>query len=344
MKKRKTIRHYLVDGINRNEAGSNISWSSILAGVVTFIALSMLFSLVSAAIGLGVTDLTASDPLAGVGIGMIIWTIISFVLALSGAAFVAGLTANRAGGVHGFLTWAMSLAVILLIATSTVSSVFGAIGSLLGHTRNAVSTVVGGTTQMASALTQEAFDSIAQQISIDTENLDKTVVDALEKTDIEQLQPNYLQMQLDATIADIKEAGRRVVIEGEDVQTVTDDVLSNVETRLTTIGEALDEDTLKAEIAKNTELTSVEVDKAVTNIKSAYETAQTEAKRLLSDAKTNIETLSMQAETAVQQSIETTNDVMNATARYSLLAFFGLIVAAAVATVAGYYGSKFGEM
>lgn len=343
MKKRRTFKHYLVDGMDSKQVGNNISWSSVLAGVVTFIALSVLFSLVSASIGLGVTDLTANNPLAGVGTGMIVWTIISFVLSLAAAGFVAGLSANRAGVVHGFLTWAVSLVVIIFIATSTVSSVFGAIGSLLGHTGNAVGNVVGNTTQVAATLTQDAFDNISQQVSIDTENLDKAVVEALEKTEIEQLQPNYLQAQLDATIADVKDAGHRVIVQGEDIQVVTEEVLQNVETRLTAIGESLDEETLKTEIAKNTDLTATEVDKAVANIKSAYETTQTEAKRLLNQAKMNIETLRVQAEAALAESIQTTNDVMNATAKYSLVAFFGLVLAAVAASSAGYYGSKVGE-
>ena len=342
MKRQPFLRRYVVEGFNP-QAGNNISWSGIVAGVVTFIALSILFSFVSATIGLGATDLTANNPLASVGIGMLVWTIVSFILSLAAAGFVAGLTANRAGFVHGFLTWALSLVLIAFVATSTVSSVFGVVGSLLGHAGNTVTSVVGGTADVAASLSQEAFDTISNQISIDTTDLDNTVAEALKKTDIPELQPNYLQTQLDATVEDVKAAGHRVLVDGENLETATSKVVASIEERLAVIGNSLDEETLKTELAKNTDLTKSEADKAVENIKTAYTNAQKDAKRILEDVKTNIGELHAQAETAIAEGIEATNNAMNITAKYSFLLFLGLTVAAVVTSFAGYYGSRLGE-
>lgn len=75
-------------------AGRNISWSSIFAGVVSFLSLLILFSLIGSAIGLGVTDVTSNNPFDGVGTGLIIWAILSLLISLFVAGFVSGVTSH----------------------------------------------------------------------------------------------------------------------------------------------------------------------------------------------------------------------------------------------------------
>ncbi len=114
----------------------------------------ILFSLTSATIGLGVTDLTSPNPLDNVGIGLIIWTIISFIVSLSAGGYVAGLTANRAGAIHGFLTWALSLIAILYLATSAIGSAFNTLGSLMGVTGDTIANVANISGDAVSNITQ----------------------------------------------------------------------------------------------------------------------------------------------------------------------------------------------
>lgn len=83
----------------------NVSWGAIFAGVVTFLAIVLLFSLLTAAAGLG-----------GSGAGAAVVSIIGLLIAFFGAGGVAGAMAVRGGLVHGFLTWATSiLATVLLV-------------------------------------------------------------------------------------------------------------------------------------------------------------------------------------------------------------------------------------
>jgi len=110
--RRSGLRRYLA---NPNEAGYNISWGPILAGVVTFLALLITLSLIGSAIGFGQVDATTNHSLDGVGTGLLIWTIVSFILSLAGAGFISGLTARRVGVVHGFLTWASGLLVLVFM-------------------------------------------------------------------------------------------------------------------------------------------------------------------------------------------------------------------------------------
>lgn len=104
----------------------NVSWGSIFAGVVTFLAVVFLFSLLTAAFGLD-----------GSGTGAAVVSIIGVLLAFFVAGGVAGSMAVRGGLVHGFLTWASAiLATVLLVLVLTLGTA-GAVGGVLGS-------VVGG--------------------------------------------------------------------------------------------------------------------------------------------------------------------------------------------------------
>jgi len=104
----------------------NVSWGAIFAGVVTFLAIVFLFSLLTAAFGLD-----------GSGTGAAVFSIIGVLLGFFAAGGVAGATAVRGGLVHGFLTWATSvLATVLMVVLLTLGTA-GAVGGVLGS-------VVGG--------------------------------------------------------------------------------------------------------------------------------------------------------------------------------------------------------
>ena len=79
-KKKKDIKWDVIDhDRDKAEAGFNISWGAIIAGIVTFLALLVTFSLIGSAIGFGQVKVTSSNPLDGVGTGLLIWTVIAFL-------------------------------------------------------------------------------------------------------------------------------------------------------------------------------------------------------------------------------------------------------------------------
>lgn len=110
----------------------NVSWGAIFAGVVTFLAIVFVFSLLTAAAGLD-----------GSGAGAAIVSIIGLLLAFFGAGGVAGAMAVRGGLVHGFLTWATSiLATVLLVVLLTLGTA-GAIGGVLGSVVSGLGAAAG---------------------------------------------------------------------------------------------------------------------------------------------------------------------------------------------------------
>lgn len=115
-------------GTERLGRPANVSWGSIFAGVVTFLAVTVLLSLVTAGIGLG-----------GSGVGAGIWSVIALALALAAAGFVAGALAVRSGLLHGFLTWATSLVVALALTVWLSASLLGAVGGVVSSATQALS-------------------------------------------------------------------------------------------------------------------------------------------------------------------------------------------------------------
>lgn len=100
---------------------SNISWGAIFAGVVTFLAIVLLFSLLTAAVGLD-----------GSGTGAAVIGVIGLLLGFFAGGAVAGAMAVRAGLLHGFLTWATSLLATVLLTVLLTLGTAGAVGGVLG--------------------------------------------------------------------------------------------------------------------------------------------------------------------------------------------------------------------
>ena len=260
------MKNYLARGLNE-KAGNNFSWRSVFAGVVTFLAMLILLSFIGTAIGFGTPDLTTSDPFSGVGTGLVIWVIITLILSFGAGGYIAGLTANRAGFIHGFITWAVSLISIAVLMTTAVSSIFGVAGNIVGSTAGVVGDVTQEVGSGVASLTEDSFNAITENVEVDTDELESTTTEVLEDTDIPELQPDYLQSQLDATGEDIKDAGYNVVVSGNDAGDEIDKVIANIEERMDTINDGLDEDALTDAVANNTDLSEEEANSAVNNIK-----------------------------------------------------------------------------
>lgn len=333
------MKNYLARGLDE-KAGNNFSWRAVFAGVVTFLATLILLSFIGTAIGFGVPDLTESEPFSGVGVGLIIWIIVTLILSFGLAGYIAGLTANRAGFIHGFITWAVSLISIAVLMTTAVSSIFGALGNIVSSTADTVGNVTGEVATGVANVSEDSFNAIVDNVDIDTDELETTVTDVLEDTDIPELQPDYLQSQLEATGEDITDAGYNIVVGGNDAEAEIDTVVNNIEDRIETIDQELDEDALTTAVSNNTDLSEEEVESAVNNITEAYGEATAQASQALEEAQVAVQDLRVEVEQAAEEGVEVAEDVSDETAKYSLYIFFGLLIALFVTAFAGQAGAK----
>lgn len=326
MKERIVQRHVDGDDFYEKEAGFNLSWGSVFAGIVTFIALVVTFSLINAALGFGQFEPTSPNPFEGIGIGQAIWTIVALISSFLGAGFVAGATARRFGFMHGFLTWAGSLIAAVILSVWIASAALSAAGSVVGSAANLAGDAVSGIGSGVSQLTDN--------INIDTGNIDEfnaNVEEILQDTDIEELQPEYLSGQVDQAMADVREAAQDLVVNPENSDQIIQDLTDSLTNRVDNISENIDRDAVAQSVEENTDLTQQEAEEATQNIIDGYQQAVQSTREGIQNAQTQIQ------ETQEQIRVQA-EEVSDAASRSSIWAFVGVVLGAIISTVGGTWG------
>lgn len=140
-------------GTDRGHRPSNISWGAILAGVVTFLAVLVLLGVLATALGL--------SAVGGTAVG--IWSLVTLVLGLAAAGFVAGALAVRGGLLHGLVTWATSLIGLLLLVGLLGSSLLGTVGGVVGGIANTAAQATQVSPEQIGAAAQDAQGQVSEQ-------------------------------------------------------------------------------------------------------------------------------------------------------------------------------------
>ncbi len=333
------FRDYL--GANEREAGYNLSWGSIFAGVVTFIALFMTFSLIGSAIGFGMVEPTSNNPLDGVGTGLMIWTVATLILSLFGAGFVSGVAARRVGLVHGFLTWATSMIVTIVMLSYLTIGAFSVVGSLLGNIASAVGSGVENVASGTADVASKAFDEITGNMGdIDTDQLQTDVRDVLKDTDVPELQPNYLQDQVSDATSDITDAGKKIATDPNKADEIIDDLSTKLQDRATKISDSVDEDAISNAVAKNTDLNQQEAQEATQNIVNGLQKASDEAQQQIETAQQNLEQAKQDIDQAVKDARKKADEVSDATAKASIWGFVAMVLGLVLTSIGGMVGAN----
>ena len=295
--RRSGLRRYLT---NPNEAGYNISWGAILAGVVTFLALLITFSLIGSAIGFGQVEATTNHPLDGIGTGLLIWTIVSFILSLA--------------------------------VGSTLSSVFSIAGQ-------GVETVASG----AGNILSDSFDLILDEVSeVDTQEVTEQTNQILKDTEVDELQPEYINDQLKQATDEITAAGKEIALNPDDSEQIIDETVDSLQKRIETITEATnDKEAITNAITNNTDLTEQEAAEVTDNIYDGLQTASVEAEQKLNQASVQIEQMQADVEQTIEEARVKADEAADATAKASMWGFVALLLAMLLTSFAGLAGSNF---
>lgn len=333
------FRDYL--GANEREAGYNLSWGSIFAGVVTFIALFMTFSLIGSAIGFGMVEPTSNNPLDGVGTGLMIWTVVTLILSLFGAGFVSGVAARRVGLVHGFLTWATSMIVTIVMLSYVTIGAFSVVGSLLGNIASAVGSGVENVASGTADVASKAFDEITGNMGdINTDQLETDVRDVLKDTDVPELQPNYLQDQVSDATSDITDAGKKIATDPNKADEIIDDLSTKLQDRATKISDSVDEEAISNAVAKNTDLNQQEAQEATQNIVNGLQKASDEAQQQIETAQQNLEQAKQDIDQAVKDARKKADEISDATAKASIWGFVAMVLGLVLTSIGGMVGAN----
>ncbi|OJG49580.1 hypothetical protein RV03_GL003390 [Enterococcus gallinarum] len=308
---------------------------------MTFIALFMTFSLIGSAIGFGMVEPTSNNPLDGVGTGLMIWTVVTLILSLFGAGFVSGVAARRVGLVHGFLTWATSMIVTIVMLSYLTIGAFSVVGSLLGNIASAVGSGVENVASGTADVASKAFDEITGNMGdIDTDQLQTDVRDVLKDTDVPELQPNYLQDQVSDATSDITDAGKKIATDPNKADEIIDDLSTKLQDRATKISDSVDEDAISNAVAKNTDLNQQEAQEATQNIVNGLQKASDEAQQQIETAQQNLEQAKQDIDQAVKDARKKADEVSDATAKASIWGFVAMVLGLVLTSIGGMVGAN----
>ncbi|OJG27116.1 hypothetical protein RU98_GL002896 [Enterococcus caccae] len=325
----------------QDEAGVNISWGAIIAGLVSFFAIFFTLSLIGSAIGFGMVKPTSDNPLDGVGMGLIIWTVVTFVLSLFCSGFIAGVAARRVGLVHGFLTWATSVLVLIAILSYTAIGAFSAIGSLFGNiasaTGSTVETVASGTSDAIS----KGFDKVTDGVqSVDTTELQGQVKKVLSDTDVKELQPDYLKDQMKEATDEITDAGKEILKNPDNSDKIFKDTADSLETKAKKIGDSIDRPAIANAVAKNTDLSQEEAEQATDNIYNELQKASKETQTQIENAKTSLEDAKEDLDKNIKEARQTAEDTSNTVSKASIWGFVAMVLGMIITSAAGLWGAN----
>ncbi|CPR18174.1 CAP-Gly protein [Brenneria goodwinii] len=332
---------------NELQLAKKISWGSIIGGVVTVLAVSLLLSTLGTSLGFSMVDPLSDEPVNGAGTTVLIWSAISIIISLAAGAFIAGRLAAMDGLIHGFLVWATSLIVAAILgsallggAMKATGNALGSVASLTGNVISGAGSAVGGGLQGIANMGGRAFDNLNLDTSLQPEAMSNEVAAALRKSNIASLQPEYMQTQLEGAKAEIGEAIKAIAINPKS----SDEIIQTLTDKLKKRGEALskdvDRDSLTKALSDNTSMTQEEVNKTVDNLIEAKNKTVQVANQRLNDIEANIEQAKQQYAELKQQAREEAAAAASALAHAALWSFFALLIGAVVSALAGLWGVK----
>lgn len=153
------------------EAVKRMSWGAVLAGAVVALSVQLLLSLLGLGIGLATVDPAVGDTPSAASFGIatgVFYAIVTLLSLFAGgwvAGRLAGMPVRTDGLLHGLVTWAVAMLLLLYVVTTSVGAVLsgtlGMVSSTLQAAGQGVQAAAGAAAQ--SDVGQEAMNSIQQQ-------------------------------------------------------------------------------------------------------------------------------------------------------------------------------------
>jgi hypothetical protein len=187
--------------------GLKVSWGGIWGGVLVAIGLLLLLTVLGVAIGVGAVD-PGDTEARTLGTGMGVWGALSLLIAL----FVGGLVSTRIGAIfdrttgffEGALVWAVSILLMLYLATSGVGMLASGAFKLVSGVGSAVGMMAqdgdSASGDVGQTLQRLRDPKTAQQLSATTGIPQSEVQATMDKTAraVEQVRDNPAQAAAEA--------------------------------------------------------------------------------------------------------------------------------------------------
>jgi len=331
--------------VKEAELNRHVSWGSIIAGVVTVMAVSLLLTTLGSSLGFSLLSPQSDDVISGAGKAVIIWSAISVVLSLACGGFVAGRLAGADGTIHGFLSWATSLLVASVLGFAAAGGILHMAGSAVGAAASATGSAVSGlgnAAGKASGVTADIAQNITDRLGLNTQlaatQADTQVMDALRRSNIKELQPEFLQSQLEAAASDIADSVKNLAVNPDNSDAIFDTLSGKLKSRAEAVSNGVDRNEVKKALAENTRLSPEEADKAVDNFIQARDKTVQEVSDRITQLQNNLNDAKAQYAEFKKQAKEKADEAASAAAKIALWSFIALMAGAVVSALAGLWG------
>lgn len=331
--------------VKQTELSRRVSWGSIIAGVVTVMAVSLLLTTLGTSLGFSLLSPQSDDMINGADKAVLVWSVISIVLSLACGGFVAGRLAGADGTIHGFLSWATSLLVASVLGFAAAGGILHMAGSAVGAAASATGSAVSGLGSAAGkapGATVDIAQNIADRLGLNTQltppQADKTVLEALRNSNIKELQPEFLQSQLQAAGRDIAASVKDLAVNPGNSDAIIDTLSGKLKSRAEAVSKGVDRNEVKKALTENTNLSPEEADRAVDNFIQAYDKTVQEVNDRMTQLQSNLNDAKAQYEDFREQAKEKAYEAASAAAKISLWSFIALLVGAVVSALAGWWG------
>ncbi|MCD7976833.1 MAG: hypothetical protein LUG51_06635 [Tannerellaceae bacterium] len=319
-----------------NEISRRVSWGGIIGGVVTVLAVSFLLSLIGTSIGLFMLDPTDSEPFAGVGTSVGIWTVLSLLISLAAGGFVAGKLAARDGIIHGFLTWATSLIITVILGAMMISSAVKMTGHLLGSVSSVTGNILSGVGSVVSDGTSEVaslFDHM--DINVNGNEVRQDIRETLRSTGIKELQPGYIDNQLSAVKSDLQRSVKRLATNPKQAESIIDGFTNRLQQRIDNYTSSIDREKLVTAVMNSAHLSRAQAESTV----DQYMQLLQDGRNSLDNLQQEIQEAKAEWEQMKQEALVKSEKAANSAAWTAIWSFLALLVGAVLAGFAGRYGA-----
>lgn len=318
------------------------SWSSVFAGVVTAIALSIFMAVLGVALGFAIVDPQSDDPIAGLGVAFGIWSFLSVIVSMAGGGFVAGLASGRKGLEHGFLVWALSLVIATFFSSIAIGSAVKIIGSAVGTVgagaAEAVATLGKGTADVASGMVSDLQRDL--DFSVDSNKLSNNIVSVLRDTGIKTLQPAYLEQQMKGAGSDLRASLRQLTMDPKNAEQILANFIAKEEKRLNALTQGIDRNSAINALMRTRDISRPEAEALVQDALAAYDQTIQTAKTSLNGMQGQLEEAQKYLKQLADETRAKADKFAAAVAEAALTAALALLIAALIAMYAGLYGVR----
>ena len=332
---------------NWDELKKRVSWGSVFGGVVTVLAVSILLSVLGSSIGLFMFDPFADNPVSGIGTTVGIGTAVALIVSMIAGGFVAGKLAGVDGLIHGFLVWGTTLivgaffGVLLTVGAARLTmNALGAASSVAGGVISGTGSIVGSGVSALSDQAKELFGGIDFKVDLKDGEIPKDIRAVLAKSKVKELQPDYLQKQLENVKTDLGKSVKKAIASPEDADEIFKNFLTRLKEQTNNWAKSIDRNDWAKALANNTNMSKAEADKAIKQYTEIMRKASTEADKQIRNLEQSLEKATQEWQEVKQNTLEAADKAADAAARSALISFFALLIGAVLCCLAGAYGSR----